>query len=104
MNQSFGSPWDDYHKWLRKAYEERYGYGSWYGRTSGEQVSKGFKEYKNPFKTYWSDELSVGIMERDKKFIGVACLIAKEIVDRECFVRKFGLSFGKDIQWKAASK
>lgn len=30
-------------------------------------------------------------------------MVAKEVVDKENFVRKFGLSFEKDIQWKAAS-
>lgn len=32
MNQTFGSPWDNYHKWRRKAYEETYGPGSWEGK------------------------------------------------------------------------
>jgi len=65
--------------------------------------SHGFKEFKDPFKTYWNEEHSVGVLERDDKFIGVACLVAKEVTDKESFVRKFGLSFEKDIQWKAAS-
>ncbi len=103
MNQTFGSPWDDYHKWRKWAYEQTYGPGSWDGKTSIHKVPKGFEEYRNPFKTYWNKELSVGILERGKKFIGVACLVAKEIVNKESFVRKFGLSFEKDIQWKAAS-
>lgn len=102
--ETFGSPWDDYHKWLRRAYEERYGYGSWdRGARIKRKIPKGFDEYKRPFKTYWNKELSVGVLERDNRSIGVACLVAKEIVNRESFVRKFGLSFEKDIQWKAAS-
>ena len=101
MSETFGSPWDDYHKWRRLAYEARYGHGSW-NRSKGE-FPKGFQEYEYPFKAYWSDELSVGILERDNKFVGVACLVAKEVVDKENFVRKFGLSFEKDVQWKAAS-
>ena len=103
MNQTFGSPWDNYHKWRRKAYEETYGPGSWEGKARVSQVPKGFEEYKDPFKTYWNNGLSVGILETNNKFIGVACLVAKEVVDKENFVRKFGLSFEKDVQWKAAS-
>jgi hypothetical protein len=104
MNQTFGSPWDDYHKWRRYAYEQTYGLGSWYrGRGKDKEIPKEFKEYKNPFKTYWNDNLSIGVLERNKKFIGVACLVAKEVVKKESFMRKFGLSFEKDIQWKAAS-
>jgi len=102
--KTFGNPWDDYHKWLKRAYEARYGRGSWDGSINiGKEIPKGFEEYRCPFRTYWNDELSVGILERNNKFIGVACLVAKEIVDGESFVRKFGLSFEKDVQWKAAS-
>ena len=102
--ETFGSPWDDYHKWRRLVYEATYGKGSWdRGVGKGREVPKGFQEHKDPFKTYWNSELSVGILERNNKFIGVACLVAKEVVDRESFVRKFGLSFEKDVQWKAAS-
>lgn len=103
-------PSEDYVKWLRLAYEHRYGEGGW-KRDKDLDVEKkadtwaraGFREFKDPFKTYWSDELSVGVLERDNKFIGVACLVAKEVTDKESFVRRFGLSFEKDIQWKAAS-
>jgi hypothetical protein len=101
--KTFGSPWDNYHKWRRKAYEETYGLGSWEGKARMSKVPRGFEEYKDPFKTYWNNELSVGILERNNKFIGVACLVAKEVVDKENFVRRFGLSFEKDVQWKAAS-
>jgi len=101
-------PSDDYFKWEKWAYEQRYGPGSWDTDHSVSEDAKtdghaGFREFKDPFKTYWSDEHSIGILERDKKFIGIACLVAKEVVDRESFVRRFGLSFEKDIQWKAAS-
>jgi hypothetical protein len=102
--ETFGSPWDDYHKWRRWAYEQRYGPGSWDKGTSAEKkIPEGFEEYREPFKAYWNNELAVGILERDGKFIGVACLVAKEVVDKESFVRRFGLSFEKDVQWKAAS-
>jgi len=103
------NPYDDYVKWYRWACEQRYGKGSW-NRRIGEEVGTGksievfgFQEYQKPFKTYWNDELSVRILERNGKYTGVACLVAKEITDRENFIRKFGLSFEKDVQWKAAS-
>jgi len=104
---------DDYYRWYRWAYEQRYGKGSW-DRERGIEVSEdrgieahefqahGFQEFKDPFKAYWNNELSVGVIERDGKFIGVACLVAKDVTDKESFVRKFGLSFGGDIHWKAA--
>ncbi len=99
---------DDYAKWERWAYEQRYGQGSWDADHSVSEDTRteghaGFRDYKDPFKTYWSDEHSIGILERDRKFIGVACIVAKEVVDKESFVRRFGLSFEKDIQWKAAA-
>jgi hypothetical protein len=102
--ETLGSPWDDEHKWRKWAYEQRYGPGSWdRGRDTERKVPEGFEEYKEPFKAYWNNELAVGILERESKFIGVACLVAKEVVDKESFVRRFGLSFEKDVQWKAAS-
>jgi len=98
----------DYDKWYRWAYEQRYGKGSW-GRDKDIKISEdrsaetyGFREFHDPFKTYWNDEFAVGVLERDNKFIGIACLTAKEVTDKESFVRKFGLSFGGDIHWKAA--
>ena len=98
------SPWNDYHKWRRWAYEQRYGPGSWdKGARTEKEIPKGFQEYIEPFKAYWNNELSLGILERNGKFIGVACLVAKEVVDKESFVRRFGLSFEKDVQWKAAA-
>jgi hypothetical protein len=33
----------------------------------------------------------------------MACLAAKEVVEKESFVRRFGLSFEKDVQWHAVS-
>ena len=77
------SPWDSYHKWRRWAYEQRYGPGSWdKGARTGKEIPKGFQEYIEPFKAYWNNELSLGILERNSKFIGVACLVAKEVVDK----------------------
>ena len=66
-------------------------------------LPEGFRKYETPFKAYWNKQFSVGIIERDNKYIGLACLVAKEVVDKENFIRKFGLSFEKDVQWKAAS-
>jgi hypothetical protein len=43
------------------------------------------------------------VIEKDGKFIGVACLVAKEVVEKESFVRRFGVSFEKDVQWHAVS-
>jgi len=100
---------NNYHKWEKWAYEQRYGKGSWNteppkGTGVDRQIrSLGFQEFLDPFKTYWSEEQSVGVLERNGRFIGLACLVAKEVTDKESFVRKFGLSFEKDIQWKAAS-
>lgn len=92
----------DYDKWYRWAYEQRYGKGSWQGDAGADRSMHGFKEFRDPFKAYWSDELAVGILEKDGSFIGVACLVAKEVVDKEGFSRKLGLSFGGDVHWKAA--
>jgi hypothetical protein len=104
MNKSNNSPYDDYYKWLRRAWEHKYGHGSWNGNSKkGELIPKGFVSYKDPFNLYWNDAFSVGVFERDRHHIGVACLVAKEVVDKESFVRRFGLSFEKDIQWKAVS-
>jgi len=54
-------------------------------------------------KEYWDEDRGLGLIERDGKFIGVACLVAKEVVEKESFVRRFGLSFEKDVQWHAVS-
>jgi len=98
----------DNDKWNRWAYEQRYGKGSW-ERDKAIGISEdrsaqihGFQEFHDPFKTYWNDEVDVGVLERDNKFIGIACLVAKEVVDKEGFVEKFGLGFGGDVHWKAA--
>jgi hypothetical protein len=104
MPESFGSPWDDYHKWLKSAYEARYGKGSWYGRKhEDEGMPANLVPYDPSIKKYWDKEKAIGTMEKDNKFIGVACLVAKEVVDKESYVRRFGLSFEKDVQWRAVS-
>jgi hypothetical protein len=62
-----------------------------------------FSEASSPFKQHWNGNLNVGILERNGKYIGVCVLAAKEVADKESYVRKFGLDFKKDIQWNAAS-
>jgi len=99
---------DDYWKWYKYAYEQRYGKGSWErDKDAGVEKNKDiqvhrFQEFRDPSKTYWNDELAVGVLQHDNKFIGVACLVAKEVVDKDSFVEKFGLGFGGDVHWKAA--
>ncbi|MDI6826821.1 MAG: type IV secretory system conjugative DNA transfer family protein [Candidatus Aenigmarchaeota archaeon] len=104
MPESFGSPWDDYHKWRKWAYEQRYGPGSWDGKKSEDKgMPVGLILYQLDLKKYWDKEKAIGIIERNNRFIGVACLVAKEVVDKESFVRRFGLSFEKDVQWRGVS-
>jgi hypothetical protein len=66
-------------------------------------VPAGFVSYDPEVNRYWDAEKAVGIIEKDGKFSGVACLVAKEVVEKESFVRRFGLSFEKDVQWHAVS-
>lgn len=95
---------DDYHRWYRWAYEQRYGKGSWSGETNaGRGIPHGLLPYDPDIKKYWDEERAIGIIEKDEKFIGIACLAAKEVTDKESYVRRFGLSFEKDIQWRAVS-
>ena len=101
--------YNNYHKWYKWAYEQRYGKGSW-DRNKKKEASKdkegipsGFVLYEPEIKKYWNEEKAIGVIERDGKFIGVACLAAKEVTDKEGFVKRFGLSFEKDVQWHAIS-
>jgi hypothetical protein len=98
---------DDYAKWQKWSYELRFGKGTWdkdHGSANSDDDSSiGFAAYEPEVKRYWDNERAVGIIERDAKYIGVACLAAKEIVEKESFVRRFGLSFEKDVQWHAVS-
>jgi len=95
---------NNYHKWLRWAYEQRYGKGSWDRDVSEkESVPKDLVPYEPDIKKYWNEEKAVGVIERNGKFIGIACLVAKEVTDKESYVRRFGLSFEKDVQWRAVS-
>ncbi len=100
--------YNNYHKWYRWAYEQRYGKGSWEKdkkteRGTNKKIPSNFVLYEPDIKKYWDEEKAIGIIERNGKFIGVACLAAKEITDKESFVRRFGLSFEKDVQWHAIS-
>jgi hypothetical protein len=55
MPENFGSPWDDYHKWLKWAYEARYGQGSWYGKKSEDiRLPVGLIPYEPELKKYWN--------------------------------------------------
>jgi hypothetical protein len=98
---------DNYAKWQKWSYENQFGRGSWdkdHGVVdSNDKSPVGFVAYEPEIKRYWDDEQAVGVIEKDGRYVGVACLVAKEVVDKESFVRKFGLSFEKDIQWHAVS-
>ena len=95
---------DDYWKWEKLAYEQRYGKGSWdTGKSEERHIPAGLIPYELDIRKYWDEEKAVGILERDGKFIGVACLVAKEVTNKESYVRRFGLSFEKDVQWHAVS-
>jgi hypothetical protein len=87
-----------WYKWIkRKVYGEE-GIG-----TSKSNLPFGVKLYEPNLKKYWDEERAIGVIEFEGKFIGVACLAAKEVTDKESFVRRFGLSFEKDVQWHAVS-
>jgi len=87
---------DDYHRWYKWAYEQRYGEGSW-GRS--KDMPRNLVPYKPKIKKYWDEEGAIGILELNGKFIGLACLAAKEETDKESYVRKFSLSVEKDVLW-----
>ena len=87
-----------WYEWIkRKVYGEE---GLDTGRNN---LPFGLKLYEPNLKKYWDEERAVGVIEFEGKFVGVACLAAKEVTDKENFVRRFGLSFEKDIQWHAIS-
>jgi hypothetical protein len=87
-----------WYEWIkRKAYGEE---GLDTGRNN---LPFGLKLYEPNLKKYWDEERAVGVIEFEGKFVGVACLAAKEVTDKENFVRRFGLGFEKDIQWHAIS-
>jgi hypothetical protein len=97
-------PSEDYAKWYKWAYEKRYGKeGVERDESRKEEKMPNLTVYEPRIKRYWDEEKAVGILEVDGKFIGVACLVAKEVTDKESFVRRFGLSFEKDVQWHAVS-
>jgi hypothetical protein len=87
-----------WYEWIkRKAYGEE---GLDTGRNN---LPFGLKLYEPNLKKYWDEERAIGVIEFEGKFVGVACLAAKEVTDKENFVRRFGLSFEKDVQWHAIS-
>ena len=98
----------DDEKWQKWSYEQQYGKGSWdrdhgINANTEQHLPLGFVQYEPDIKEYWDEDRGLGLIERDGKFIGVACLVAKEVVEKESFVRRFGLSFEKDVQWHAVS-
>ena len=96
--------YDDYYKWKKWAFEQRYGEGSWDGRTrTGVDAIPGLANYSSNLIQYWDEQNGIGVIQRDGKNVGIACLVAKEVTDRESYIRRFGLSFEKDIQWRAVS-
>jgi len=95
---------DDYSKWQKWAYEQRYGAGSWDGQgETGVERVPGLVPYSSGLRKLWDNERAIGVIQRGGKNIGIACLAAKEVTDKESYVRRFGLSFEKDIQWRAVS-
>ena len=113
MNWNFPKPEED--SWYKWAYDKKYGKGAYdrdfLSMKNEEQAQTETKasipancfEVKSPFKHHWNSEHNVGILERNGKYIGVCVLAAKEITDGESYIRKFGLSFSKDISWNAAA-
>ncbi|MCW4002646.1 MAG: type IV secretory system conjugative DNA transfer family protein [Candidatus Bathyarchaeota archaeon] len=91
---------DDYTKWYMWAYRQRYGEGS---IEKGTGAPPTLVPYQPEVRQYWDKEKAVGVIEKDGKYIGIACLAAKEVVDKENYVRRFGLSFEKDVQWRAVA-
>jgi hypothetical protein len=91
---------DDYQRWNLWAHRQIYG---------EEDVEIGGKRpstllpYQPEIMKYWDRERAIGVVERNGRYIGIACLAAKEVVDKESYVRRFGLSFEKDVQWRAVS-
>lgn len=103
MNGDKGKDYlDDEAKWYRKAYAERYGEDAYGGSGKPPGIPPGFEEYRAPFKLYWNEQVGIGVMQHQTGYIGVACLVAKEVTDTENYVKKFGLAFKGDIHWKAA--
>lgn len=89
---------DDYVKWYKWAYEQRYG-----KECEDGEMPAGIVPYSPKVRRYWDEEKALGILETDGKFIGVACLVAKEVVDKDSYIKRFGLSFEKDVQWHGIS-
>lgn len=84
---------DDYAKWQKWSYEQQYGRGSWDKdqgvAESNDSTPVGFAAYDSGLKRFWDEEKAVGIIEKDGKYTGIACLVAKEVVEKESFVRRF---------------
>lgn len=98
---------DDYSKWLKWSYDQTHGKGSWdrdrQSADTGITAGTALVPYQPDIKKYWDSEHGIGVLEKNGRFVGVACLAAKEVTDKESYVRRFGLSFEKDIQWRAVA-
>jgi len=94
--------------WYRKAYNAKYGSGAFerdFLQKGDERKElgtlSGLKEHRFDGKRFfWDHDKAVGVIENKGRFVGVACLAAKEVQDAEGFVKRFGLDFRKDIQWR----
>ncbi len=122
MNGKFPEPFEflndateEYVRYFIHSFESRYGKGSWQ-RTLAEKQHAAAPHtvllgndhrgaslplFSSPIKEFWDDEHALGLIEFDGHYVGIACLSAKEITDRESFVRRFGLEYRKDLHWRA---
>ena len=63
--------YNNYHKWYRWAYEQRYGKGSWDKNKKKEAsedkkgIPSGFDLYDPEIKRYWNEEKAIGVIERN---------------------------------------
>lgn len=109
MDWDFPKPEDD--PLYQKHYDEKYGKGAFErdsrAKTQQPQLSGPSQDtnadshYKLQRTFHWYRENATGVVEKNGKFTGVACIVAKKVSDPENFVRRFGLSFERDMQLKA---
>ncbi len=113
MDWNFPTPEED--PKYQKDYDAMFGRGSFErdflqkkrqqeSKTVDSRTSANLPEYKLNRNFYWDYDKSVGVVQINGKFVGVACLSAKEITNAENYIRKFGLDFKRDVQWKAISE
>ncbi len=114
MDWNFPKPEED--AWYRRAYDAKYGKGAFerdFGlRGDTHQTSEASPsptgssphEFRLKRKFFWDYDNTVGVVEKNGKFSGVACLVAKKVKDGESFVKRFGLDFKRDVHWRGISK